>query len=106
MAAYAFSMTWLKAHEGGTLLHLTLQPNSSKNEIIGILGDRLKLKITAPPVDGAANEELINFLAQYLAVPRSKLKLYRGEKSRKKDVWINRTVGEIKKGPLGALFEN
>ena len=51
-------------------MSVKLQPRASKNEIGGPLGDELKIKVTAPPVDAAANEALVKFLAEKLDCPR------------------------------------
>ena len=55
--------TFLRETSGGTLLSVKLQPRASKNEIGEPLGNELKIKVTAPPVDAAANQALIELLA-------------------------------------------
>ena len=69
----------------GEDLHLTLrvQPRASKDELL-IHGNGLKARITAPPVDGKANEHLIKFLAKEFGVAKSQVELVRGETSREK----------------------
>lgn len=69
-------------------LNLYIQPRASKNMIVGVHGDRLKIKITAPPVDAAANKALIKFIAKYFDVPQVNVKIIRGENSRNKLVCI------------------
>lgn len=59
-----------------------LQPRACANEICAPLGDHLKIKVTAPPVDAAANEALVKFLAEILDCARSRIELIRGHKSR------------------------
>ena len=54
--------TFLRETSGGTLLSVKLQPRASKNEIGTPLGDELKIKVTAPPVDAAANQALIELI--------------------------------------------
>jgi uncharacterized protein len=54
--------TFLRETAGGTLLSVKLQPRASKNEIGAPLGDELKIKVTAPPVDAAANQALVELL--------------------------------------------
>ncbi|MEK7991005.1 MAG: DUF167 family protein [Thiotrichaceae bacterium] len=66
------------------LLAVHVQPRSSKTEIIGVYGERLKIKITAPPVDGKANKELIKLFAKLFSVPKSHIYLLNGETSREK----------------------
>jgi len=76
-----------------TLLKCKVTPKAQKSEILGWLSDdqgvsRLRIKLAAPPVDGKANQELLKFLSKKLEVPRSRLKLVAGEKSRLKSVEI------------------
>jgi uncharacterized protein (TIGR00251 family) len=64
-------------------------PGASKNEVAGIQDDALKLKLTAPPVEGKANRACVDFLAGLLRVRRSALAITAGEKSRKKTVSVD-----------------
>ena len=80
---------FLREQSGGTLLFVKLQPRASADEICAPLGDELKIKITAPPVDAAANEALVKFLAEKLDCPRGKVELIRGQKSRHKTVMLH-----------------
>ena len=80
---------FLRAQSGGTVLAVKLQPRASKNEICTPLGDELKIKVTAPPVDAAANEALIKFLADKLECARSRVELLRGHTSRHKTVMLH-----------------
>jgi uncharacterized protein (TIGR00251 family) len=75
---------FLRAQTDGVLLSIKLQPRASKNEIGEPLGDELKIKVTSPPVDSAANESLVKFLAEKLDCPRGRVELIRGHKSRHK----------------------
>lgn len=70
------------------ILKLHVTPRGSKNEITGWRGDVLCLKITAPPVDGAANAAVIKFVADVLKVKKSQIELISGEKSREKSLKI------------------
>lgn len=81
-------MTWLAAVDGGVRLQLHIQPRASKTGIAGVHGDALKVRLAAPPVDGGANEALIRFLAETLAVPRSAVTLHAGAFSRRKTIEI------------------
>ncbi len=63
-------------------------PNAPKSEVIGWLGEALKVKVHAPPVEGKANEELCSFLAETLGLPKRTVQLDRGASSRKKIVMI------------------
>jgi hypothetical protein len=71
-------------------VHLTIhvQPRASRTEVAGRHGDAIKIRLKAPPVDGAANAELITFLAQQLGVSRSAVRIVRGETSRRKLVEV------------------
>lgn len=73
---------------GGVRLTLYVQPRASRTELAGIHGGALKLRIAAPPVDGAANLELLRFLAELLGVPRSRLALVAGSGARRKLVLV------------------
>ena len=81
-------VAYLKSTSNGVLILLHLQPRASKNEIAGVHGDRLKIRLTAPPVDSKANEALRGFLAEKLGVSKNQVRIVKGEKSRKKDVAI------------------
>jgi len=69
-------------------LELKIIPNAPRNEIVGWLGGALKVKIHAPALEGRANDELLDFLATTLAIPRRDLTLLRGDKSRRKIVQL------------------
>ena len=75
---------FLRAQPDGTLLSVKLQPRAAANEIGEPLGDELRIKVTAPPVDAAANEALIEMLAEKLDCARNRIELIRGHKSRHK----------------------
>jgi uncharacterized protein (TIGR00251 family) len=78
-------MAWLVMdREGRALLTLAVQPGAKRNEIVGLHGDALKLKLAAPPVDGKANAALMDFVAARLQAPRRALCLKSGETSRRK----------------------
>ncbi len=81
--------TFLRETAGGTLLSVKLQPRASKNEIGEPLGNELKIKVTAPPVDAAANQALVEFLADKLDCSRGKVELIRGQTSRHKTILIH-----------------
>ena len=81
--------TYLRATPGGVLLAVKLQPRASANEIGEALGDELKIKVTAPPVDSAANEYLVKFLADHLGCAKNRVELIRGQTSRHKTVKLH-----------------
>jgi uncharacterized protein (TIGR00251 family) len=87
---------YVRETEGGVLLALKVQPRAALNEISGVLGGELKIKVTAPPVDSAANGALIKFLAEKLNCGRNRVEIVRGNTSRHKTVKIHGfTVKEI-----------
>ena len=65
-------------------LSVHIQPKASRTEIVGVHNDRLKIKMTAPPVDGKANEAVLKFLAKIFGVAKSRVILLNGETSRDK----------------------
>lgn len=81
--------SFLRETAGGTLLSVKLQPRASKNEIGEPLGDELKINVTAPPVDAAANQALVELLAKTLGCSRGKVELIRGHTSRHKTVMLH-----------------
>lgn len=70
------------------LLFCHLQPNASKNEFSGLHGDRLKIRIKAPTIDGKANAALIDFLSDEFAVAKNQIKIEQGELGRQKNIRI------------------
>lgn len=81
--------SFLKAEAGGVRLSVKVQPRASANEIGPPLGDELKIKVTAPPVDSAANEALVKFLAEKLGCSRGRVELVRGGTSRHKTLLLH-----------------
>lgn len=80
---------YLRVQSDGVLLSLKVQPRASANQICQPLGAELKVKITAPPVDSAANDALVEFLAKTFDCPRSKVELVRGRTSPHKIVKLH-----------------
>jgi uncharacterized protein (TIGR00251 family) len=70
------------------LLWVRVQPRASKDEIAGVQGSHIKIRITAPPVEGKANSHLIRFLAKSFGVAKSNIQLLNGESSREKRLRI------------------
>jgi uncharacterized protein (TIGR00251 family) len=79
---------YLQDRDGGVCLSVKVQPRASKNEIGEALGNELKVKIAAPPVDSAANDALVRFLAEVLSCARGDVQLIRGQSSRHKQIFI------------------
>lgn len=80
---------WLEEREQAVRIRLYIQPRASRTEITGSHGDALRIRIAAPPVDGAANDELVRFLAKTLRVPGSAVRLIHGQSGRNKTVEIS-----------------
>jgi len=79
---------WARRDGAGWLLDLHVQPGAKRTAAVGEHGGRLKLKIAAPPVDNKANAHLLAWLAAQLGVPKSAVRLVRGESSRQKTVAV------------------
>jgi uncharacterized protein len=73
---------------GRVRLSVRVQPRASANGFAGVHGNSLKVRLTAAPVEGAANDALVKFLAETFAVPRRAIKILAGESSRSKIVEI------------------
>lgn len=73
----------------GATFSIRVQPRSRKNAIVGEFGESLKVALTAPPVEGKANEACIAFLAELLEVPRSSITIAAGETSRNKLIRVS-----------------
>jgi uncharacterized protein (TIGR00251 family) len=80
---------FLKAQADGLLLAVKVQPRASRNEIGEALGNELRIKVTAPPVDAAANEALIRLLADALDCPRNRIEMLRGHTARHKVLMLH-----------------
>lgn len=72
----------------GYVLRLTVIPAAPRTEVVGLHGDRLKVRLAAPPEKGAANRELLSFLARRLKLPKTSLRLTLGARSRAKVVEV------------------
>ena len=84
----------LKLQDGLVMLSVKAQPRASRSEVSGLLGTELKVKVAAPPVDGAANEALVEFLSDTLKVPRRSVQLVRGASATHKVFSISGTTAE------------
>ena len=79
---------WLREDDGGVTFRVHVQPRAAKNRIQGIHDEALKLSLTAPPVEGAANRLLRDFLAGLLKCPKNRVEVIAGHKSRRKTVHV------------------
>jgi uncharacterized protein (TIGR00251 family) len=80
----------LRVHESGIglVIRLHVQPRAKRNEIVGLHDGALKIRVTAPPVDDAANRAIIEFFSRLLGISRSNLQILAGEKSRDKTLQV------------------
>ena len=85
---------WYRWENGTLILSVRVQPKASRDEIVGpcadaLGGESLKVRITAPPVDGKANAHLVKFLARTFGVAKSRVRVVAGDTGRQKRVQIN-----------------
>jgi hypothetical protein len=83
----------IKDHAEGLVLSVWVQPKASRNAIQGVHGEALKIALTAPPVDGAANKACIAFLAKKLGLAKSAVAIVSGQTSRNKRILIRLEPG-------------
>lgn len=75
--------------ENGIRFEVKVQPKSSQNQITGIVEGVMKIRLTSPPVDGKANQALINMLSKIVDVPKKSITIIRGETSTNKLIQIS-----------------
>jgi uncharacterized protein (TIGR00251 family) len=78
----------------GVTFAVHVQPRASRNELCGVQGEELKLRLTSPPVDDAANRLCIEFLAKLLGVAKSSVTIIAGARSRHKIIRVHSITGE------------
>ncbi len=76
----------LRPLPGGCELDVWVQPRASRDEVAGVQGDALKLRVAAPPVEGEANEAVVRLLAKATGLPRTAVEIVRGRSGRRKTV--------------------
>ncbi len=74
----------IQDHPDGVVIKIKVQPRASKNRVAGVIGDALKVTLTAPPVDGAANAACIDFFSALLQVPKNRIEILSGHTGRTK----------------------
>ena len=79
----------LSAAPGGCRLRVRVAPRSAANRVLGVFDGALKVALTAPPVDGAANKALVEFLSDLLDMPRSGITIESGQTGRDKLLFIS-----------------
>ena len=82
------SAVTVEARDGGVRFPVRVQPRASRTEIAGVQQGAIKVRLQAPPVDGAANEALVEFLADVFDVPRRMIRIVSGDASRSKVVEV------------------
>lgn len=78
------NLSVLSESDDGILLRIHLAPRASSERVMGVHNSALKIAVSAPPVDGAANQALIKYLAKLFKIPQSKVELIKGETSKQK----------------------
>lgn len=87
---------WLSSAADGVIVAIYVQPRAVRNEIVGVQGDELKVRLTSPPVEGAANKLCSEFFARLLGVAKTEVTLIAGHKSRHKRLFIRgKTIKEV-----------
>ncbi|MCL1147899.1 DUF167 family protein YggU [Shewanella sp. 10N.261.52.F9] len=81
-------MTPAQMQQGNLLLQLYIQPKASRDQIVGLHGEEIKIAITAPPVDGKANAHLTKYLSKAFKVPKGDIEIVKGQMGRHKQVRI------------------
>jgi uncharacterized protein (TIGR00251 family) len=87
-SASADYRSWLHPRADGVLLHVLIQPRASRNQVVGVQQQALKIRVTAPPVEGAANKECLKLLADLLDASPAQLDIISGHKARRKIILI------------------
>jgi uncharacterized protein (TIGR00251 family) len=102
------SLSCLRKTDAGVVISLFVQPRASRNKIVGLVENELKVALTAPPVDGAANKACRAFFAKLCKLPKSSVKVVAGETSRHKRLLLEdadyESVAERLSGCLGLDF--
>ena len=83
----------IRVTEKGVTVSVHVQPKASANAVAGVHDNALKIRLTAPPADNAANRMLVRFLSDALKIPASRLEIVAGNTSRKKKVLIRHPAG-------------
>jgi uncharacterized protein (TIGR00251 family) len=96
-----FQLIPIQSTSAGTTFAAKIHPRAKRNAITGEVGDALKLAITAPPVDGKANEACIEFFAELLKVPRSSVTIAAGQTSRNKVIRVTGLSAQQVRDRLG-----
>ncbi|HKV73731.1 MAG TPA: DUF167 domain-containing protein [Gemmatimonadales bacterium] len=93
--------TVLSSSGDGVVIAIRLQPRAAQSGILGVVNGALRIRVTAPPVEGAANEALVKLLAARLGVAPSKIEIRSGERGRNKVVLIRGVTARLAEDRLG-----
>ncbi len=85
----------IKEEKNGISIKITVVPNSSQTLIIGVLDGALKIKLNSPPIEGKANKEVICFLSKLINVPKTSIKIFKGEKNKAKTLFIEGDIAVL-----------
>ncbi|MGV3772321.1 MAG: DUF167 domain-containing protein [Verrucomicrobiales bacterium] len=99
------SSPFIKESPDGVYLSIKLQPRSSRTKVGSVAGGELKIFVTAPPVDSAANEALIKFVAGILGCSKSSVQLTKGQTSRNKTLFVHGMKGDRAEKLFATLIE-
>jgi len=95
---------YIKGKDGEVTFKVLVQPRASKNEIVGIYGDCLKVRITSPPIKNQANMKLCEFLSELIDIGKGEIEIIRGQRARVKEVRISGSTLEEVRSKLNHLI--
>ena len=98
-------MSFLRESNERLFLTVRVTPRSDRDEITGIHGDALKIRLNAPPVDGKANDRLVRFLSEHLKIPNAQVQIIRGFASREKQLLVTGLKAEELLARLGPVIQ-
>ena len=81
-------MSWYRISGSSAILQVHVQPGAKRTEVVGLHGDRIKIRLASPPVDGKANQRLVEFLAERLGVKKHQVSISQGLSARRKTVQV------------------
>ena len=85
----------IKEEKNGISIKITVVPNSSQSLIVGVFEDGLKIKLNSPPIEGKANKEVIGLISKLINVPKTSIKILKGEKNKAKTLLIQGDIGVL-----------
>lgn len=90
-------MNWIQQHAKGISVFCLIQARASKTQIVGLHGEpsRLKIRVSSPPVDGEANEELIALFSKKLKIPKNRIQLVSGHTGKRKEFYFEGVSLEV-----------